>query len=598
MAELFCINIVKGKEDMFQLTTGFCESALTAPLSGDSRGETFTLRWPNPSLQVIDIQRFPERVVQSSTQSLFYLALSDTLSLIWLVIPPSTGMEELVSTFQIEIGYCVKLREYTLVAARNGRNVVVPLSITHSNTVYPLLGNPVFNSSLFRLSANALVYRYTNTCSSSSATWQSTPLGDYGARTIRQVVTAEGKGFNDCVVYLRVVWKNKIRQVASSGILGRFAVDCVGVDADGDAVSVSFFGSSVISDMFDVGDCIRCRNPAFVDKGESGYSEKLNVFDWSSTPGCCAGAEHLIPKHPRYVFFSCSVQYLVECCEVGDIVSVYGEVAAFSPTTLVNTRYGHVGRSVVELRDLNSLQHSIEVTLWGDMGAIVVPVVGEQWCFSNFLVRIFGGRITASSRCVSSAFVMSPKGRVDVASNERPEEQPPHTSKQEEVAGGTHDADIVQLVFDLDEISESLPVLAKVKGVKHPLTYTACSACGRKVGNETSVCSSCPEASVEERFLVQLELSDGIRSARAFGLESVGKELFGFDTSTLLRYRKDSPNFERLITHELIGLPALFWLEQSLGGVTQVKRCQRVDMARCAAVVLGAVEQIMSEGGL
>ncbi|RNF09396.1 hypothetical protein TraAM80_02193 [Trypanosoma rangeli] len=566
---------------MDALSRGFCACAMVGGLP-HGEGGSWALRWSSPRVQVVDIQRYPKFVADSFAVSRFYLAASDSASLIWLVIPPGSEMEELVDTFQIEVGCCVTLNEYSVVAAKNGLNVVVPLSISYSGTELSLLGNPTFDATLFHLSSEALTKRRGNVkpCTSRA-------VEEYPKLSLIDLVEAKGHELGDYTLTLRVIWKGKRRQLPAIGLATRFIFDCIGVDSNGDAMCISCTGHAALNDMFSVGDCVCVTNACLTNCGEAKDALRLQFSERSFGVLCGAEAGDTIPAHPSRMFGARSVTHATQHSNIGDIATVEGVVVAVSPTTLVNTKRGRVERSAITLQDTVSSVSSclIEVTLWDEFSRSVTPAVGERWCLCGFVVGEFMRRLTLSSRSGSGAIKMEPKSQAPLFSVDRTETMMPLNRDEN---------DALQVVLDLHEASETLPVLAKIQRVRLPLTYMACRGCSRQMHGNVLSCAACGGCTIEERFFVRLELSDGLCAVSAVGFAQIGEALFGVDLPTLLRRRQVSSVYESTIAREVVGLPLLFWLLRSPDdSLLHVVRCQHIGMARCAATLLGAVVHMM-----
>ncbi|RNF26551.1 uncharacterized protein Tco025E_01154 [Trypanosoma conorhini] len=568
---------------MDALSEGFCACALAGGLPRGAGG-SWVSRWPSPRVQVVDIQRYPKLVTDPFEVPRFYVAASDSASLIWLVIPPGSEMEELIDTFQIEVGCCIMLSEYSVVTARNGLNVVVPLSISYSATELSLLGNPVFDAALFNLSTESLTKRRgaVKPCRSRAAE-------EYPRLSLIDLVEARGHGLGDYALPLRMVWKGRQRQLPASGSATRFIFDCIGVDNNGDAIYISCAGPSALHDMFSVGDCVCATNGCLTNRGGAEDALRLQLSERSFGVLCAAEAGDAIPTHPSRMFGAMSVTQVTQRSGIGDVATVEGVVAAVSPTTLVNTKRGQVERTAISLQDATAPPTSsclIEVTLWDEFSRSVTPAVGERWCLCGFLVGEFMRRLTLSSRYGSAAIRMAPTSQAPVLPVDRTETTKPVNRDE---------SDALQVVLGLEEASESLPVLAKIQRVRTPLTYVACRGCGRQMRGNASSCAACGGCTMEERFFVRLELSDGLCAVSAVGFAQVGETLFGVDLPTLMRRRRASPVYEDAIAREVVGLPLLFWLLRSSDdSLLHVVRCQHIDMARCAATLLGAVTQMMA----
>nr|CCC89943.1 conserved hypothetical protein [Trypanosoma congolense IL3000] len=579
------------------LSLGFCESVLQKCGSSASSALTQLTQWASPAVQIIDIQRYPQKIPEdrNTTSCCFYLAVSDSISLLWVVVPPETEMEELISTFQIEIGFCIKLDAYMVATAKNGLNVVIPISITYSENSLPLVGNPVFDPLTFKLSNRALTRRCRT--ANGGAVLQVAQAAECTAVSIRRVVETGGKGLGDYSVHVRVAWKGKMRQLPPVGGTNRFLIDFVGVDAAGDAILIVMSGGPALEGIFQCGQCVVMRNPSLTLAGEGGEVESLKTHEWLSTVSSDgADMEDEIPIQPSFMFGVVSVRDVINSASVGDVVSVEGLTVSVSPTTIVNTRRGHVEKSLVVLRDSTSVSYYIDVTLWSEFSRIVQPIVGERWCFFRVVTRVFMDKLIISTKNMSAAFVMSPRPPQQADMVHQKVNESLNVPQSGDVAAScSTSSDVVQVVLDLDDASESLPVLAKIKRIRLPLSYHACALCGKRVGAGAARCAGCPEALVEERFLVFLEICDGLRVVSALGFADVGEALFGIDAATLFQRRREVPHFEHMIANKIIGIPLLFWLSTTGRDMARVIKCQYVDMAHCALTVASAVEQLLCE---
>ncbi|KAG8349113.1 hypothetical protein ERJ75_000713800 [Trypanosoma vivax] len=575
---------------MDALAVGFCEGAISYSKPEAGSGEDFFLLWPSPTLQVVDIQRYPLTVTDASVTSRFYLAMSDSASLIWLVIPPGTDIEKLVSEFQIETGHCITLREYDLLKARNGFNVVVPITINYSVAASLLIGNPVYDTSLFSLSSRALVRHPDATIR--VLAFKPTETDGCPMLGIRHIFSIKGRTPEDSVVCLRMIWKGKLRKFSTGHSADRFVFGCVALDSEGDAILTECFGSAPFYDMFDAGECVQVTNVSLAHHDKPGHGVRLQISEQISTVKRSAEYQNdNFPLHPCFMFGSKAVGDAAGYVEVGDIVSVEGIVAAVFPSALVVTRRGRVEQSKLLLQDYTSPSATLEVVLWGDMSQDVRAAVGERWCFVNFVVRMFMQTLTISSMVSSAAFKMNTDTR------------PPHGQRFESVplnytppppaASNETETEFLHVVFDLEEAAESLPVLAKVQRVELPVMYSACVECSGEVLDAARGCQVHGSASVEDRFVVRVELSDGLCALTAVGFSSVGEALFGMDAALFLQCRRESPNFERDVATNMVGLPFIFWLGRLPGGAVHIIKCQHLSMAHSAAAMLGAVEQVM-----
>lgn len=123
------------------LSTGFCQFVIESSVSA-RESEALPLQWASPRLQVLDIQRFPP-IPREKEPSRFYLAASDAVSLIWVVVPPQTALESDIAQFNVDVGCFLTLQKYTLVPATNGRSVVIAIQATFTPHASPLVGAPI-----------------------------------------------------------------------------------------------------------------------------------------------------------------------------------------------------------------------------------------------------------------------------------------------------------------------------------------------------------------------------------------------------------------------------------------------------------------------
>lgn len=171
--------------------------------------------WPHPCVQVVDLQRYPQEVEETTpAPSLFYVAVSDAESLLWLLVPPGTEMEELVASYQIDVGCCVTLRDYAVVTAANGYNVLVLLRVDYSPNPLSLIGHPRYDANLFQLSPRALTLSHRDSGNSAkrvedaaaAAAEGKTPYGE--EIVLRDLVERPECAMKAWWVTLRILWKS------------------------------------------------------------------------------------------------------------------------------------------------------------------------------------------------------------------------------------------------------------------------------------------------------------------------------------------------------------------------------------------------------
>ena len=248
------------------------------------------VHWDSPILQVIDIQLFKDRS-PSDASPRFYLALSDTKSLLWGIAPPSSALEAMIKDSILEIGSLVCVDDYAIVMARNKRKVLVLASVSVSNAApLSLIGHPLIDDTIFHLSSNSLVEKQRQLDLQAQLLAQG--RGSKGRRSTgsagdhqqqppqqRNPVSARKRTglatlWNDhevlgnfenshlWYVYVRVVWKSKLRKIVgggdadSAGSSSRCIFDAIVVDENGDAVKVVFNGGRKLHEKFQVPDCL------------------------------------------------------------------------------------------------------------------------------------------------------------------------------------------------------------------------------------------------------------------------------------------------------------------------------------------------------
>lgn len=138
------------------LSSGFCREVLGTTFSA-TEYEAFKSKWGAVRLQIVDVQRYPP-IPRKGERSRFYLAASDGETLVWVVIPPRTALEQDIAQFQLDIGCVVTLQEYLLLQAENGHAVVVTRHVSYSPHSRPLLGSPTWDPTLVSLSSAALLH--------------------------------------------------------------------------------------------------------------------------------------------------------------------------------------------------------------------------------------------------------------------------------------------------------------------------------------------------------------------------------------------------------------------------------------------------------
>lgn len=242
------------------LSTGFCqfviESSTSAPAS-----EALSSQWAVPHLQVIDIMRFP-LTPRAKEPSRFYLAASDSVFLIWVIVLPQTVLESNIAQFLVDIGCLLTLQKYTIVPAVNGRNVVIAEQATYTPHASPLVGVPTIHPAMpIVLSPGALQNHTEPTAIASHGL--STEMEEvrqaletYVTVTLQEIVHHPSGVLHAWKIDLQWVWIGTPYRSGGGGGGGAEAVDMsdksrrrvqhtlktVAMDMNGDLIPCTFYG--------------------------------------------------------------------------------------------------------------------------------------------------------------------------------------------------------------------------------------------------------------------------------------------------------------------------------------------------------------------
>ncbi|KPI88247.1 hypothetical protein ABL78_2671 [Leptomonas seymouri] len=608
---------------MEALTTGFCEAALLQHLAvGEVEG--WHRQWPQPTLQIVDVQRYPRRPTIESGPCRFYLAASDGSSLVWLVVPPRTPLEEAIAGFELEVGCCVTLLSHTLVTAANGLNVVVPQQVKYSSNTLRLLGQPTCHEGLFSLSTSSPLQR----CSEGKGRGIA-GTGSAAARrpshriAVRDFLENPERALGNWSIAVRVVWRGREYQMnSSSRTFGstsvgastpRYVFRCLLIDERGDGIVAAFFGGEELLDRVRLHDCLLlAQGTVKWCAGEMAAPVELQ-FGEKSIEGTVDAerAQQAFPFYPAALVGELAedlrtVSEVLADAQVGDFTSVVGRVVAVQASTQITTKRGRVWRCVVTLADdtnsiisnsssgggiavrgINRSSCYVDATLWGDIAESVEPSIGELWVFHSCAVHLFQQRKTLSSRASTMAVQLRPLPHP----TETPAAAPPSVCSSNKAASANTpllatantksvavNADVflpapgsksVQFVLDLHEASPTLPVLAHVQEVVAPLLTWNCVACrdAVTVGSHdhrseflAEHCHVCGGTELSPKYHLRVWLSDGLSTALVTLHGSTAEMLLESTALQVARTLQQRPVASLELRARLVGVPVLMWL--------------------------------------
>lgn len=626
---------------MEALSVGFCVAAVTLS-QAPKEVAAWQAQWPQPTVQVVDIQRYPRVPTTVSGPSRFYVAVSDSESLAWLVVPPRTPLEDAIAAFAIEVGCCMTLLSHALVTAANGLNVVVPLQVQYTHSTARLLGQPRITESLFPLSAQSLLRRCTDdeedAAAAAAVDLQQRPSHPIA---LRDFTEAPQRALGNWCVTARVVWKGRayalnaqggrfdtggVNLRGSCGGYGtstRFVFRCLLADERGDAMVAAFFGVEALGERVLLHGCYRLAHGTVKwGTGESGAPVELQFTEKSIEAELPRGpASSPFPLYPSALVGEAAAQVrrvgsIVEAAQFGDYVSVVGVVVAVQPKTLIHARQSRVWRTVVTLGDQDE-DHAtahvargsgpyIEVTLWDDAGDLVEPALGEPWLFHQCAVQLFQQRKTLSSRRSTMAVQLVPRPRAASPTEHNGDPEPeasagaPATHAPTPAAAAP--AKAMQLVLELHESSPTLPVLARVQAVEQPLLLWTCAVCQRDGEAQPAVCGRCGAADAYPTLRVRVWLSDGLCVRLAVAHRSVAEALLGLSSVMLARQLEREPRAAATaLCESLVGTPVLVWLlagvDDDVAGTPRfmIAGCQHVDYVPGCHTLLSVMDALASE---
>ncbi|KAI5686648.1 hypothetical protein MNV84_03292 [Leishmania braziliensis] len=595
---------------MEALSTGFCAAALVQSLA-PNEVEAWQQQWPQPTLQVVDIQRYPPVPAASCGPSRFYVAVSDSESVAWVVVPPCTTLEDSVAAFEIEVGCCVTLLSHALVTAPNGLNVIVALQVKYSNNTFRLLGQPTCAKALFPLSAQSLLHRQDTDAKAHRAV-VTAPQRPSHSIAIRDFMEAPQRALGNWCVTARVVWKGRAYPLNSHvsrfngssdtrcGVAGgspRFVFRCLLVDEHSDAMVAVFFGGEALGERVRLHGCYRlAQGMVKWGSGENGAPIELQFVEKSIEEELTADdIRRMFPFHASVLVGEVaqqlrSVLVVIETAQVGGYVSVVGTVVAVQSSTQITTKRGRVWRSVVTLAnstdDSAAMRGSsgpfVEVTLWGEVAETVEPALGERWVFHPCVVQLFQHRKTLSSLTSTMAVKLVPResgGKHAALATAPPrwegeeggaDAAPTTGSADEAVHNPQVPQKYMQLVLDLEEASPTLPVLTRVQEVVPPLLDWFCTKCNQTqqrvvtAGNTATgfptACAHCRATQLCPTLHLCVWLSDGLCAGLAAFHGCAAESLLEASPAEVARCVEREVSLAAEMCDRLVGLPVLVWL--------------------------------------
>lgn len=103
-------------------------------------------------------------------------------------------------------------------------------------------------------------------------------------------------------------------------------------------------------------------------------------------------------------------------------------------------------------------------------------------------------------------------------------------------------------------------------------------------------CLSCSSSTTELRFLLRMDITDGVdQLSGVVGFTSVAETLFGETTASFLNKIAADPTFGQRSIADLIGLPVLVKVAKSGTGVRHILELKHVDLAMTAIEVANAI---------
>lgn len=627
------------------ISSGFCHYCHnTEPLASlDELRATQESLWQRPVLQLLDIQNF----VSGNEPPRFYLALSDGRHCVWGIVPPGSALESEIHSSEVECGCLLTIADYVVVAAKCGKCVMIILDASSSSTHFSLIGEPVVNAKWMPLSSKSLIQQRSDVMAVATANAggraSTRNHRQFTARLLHEFMPENGVVMLDPMdrwsISGRVLWKSKLRKAdkMSGASMGaglrtaaddddgglRYVFDCVLVDQRGDAMKLVFWGCKKYFDAVEHGKCIRVSDgtvkrssnnePLYLSFQERSLVEPLGDDEDADDDGGESGS---MPEKPKRLIGSCaepflSVSDVLHSRGIGDVVTVQGIVVAVQPCVQIRTVRGNVDKMTVVLRDAQPYrsgggqhagpQSSIELTLWDETARTCRASPGQLWCLRDVTVRFFGSVKQLSTRASSEMFELplafletGDPAAVFAVSGSARKSGPATSGKQTTSAVQSSNMDACMegspffFGFCHSDVSETSFVLCRISHIKLPLFYVACKSCG--VQMKGVACLSCSSSATELRFLLRMDISDGVeRMAGVVGFTSVAETLFGETTASFLSKVAANPSFGSASIADLIGLPVLMKIAKSGTGIRHILDLKHVDLSKAANAIACAI---------
>ncbi|CUI15614.1 replication factor-A protein 1-like, putative [Bodo saltans] len=415
----------------------------------------------------------------------------------------------------------------------------------------------------------------------------------------------------------------------------RYVFDCVLVDGRGDAMKLVFYGCRRHFESVTQGKCVRVCD-GLVKRGDNHEPICLNFQERSiveplseEDDGRSIDGDQQVhgvppddisnsmPTKPTRLIGACAVPFLtvgdvVRNRGVGDLITVQGQVVATQPCVQIRTVRGNVDKMSITLRECAQRGSqaapssgpllSIEVTLWDESARTCRAMPGELWCIRDATVRFFGSVKQLSTRASSELFqlpatfldswdpatVFAVPGKNDEHKKRTRTIEPVHLVDEEEDGGPRLEG--APFFFDVCHANnaETSFLLCRIYHIKLPLFYVACKSCGGQM--KGMACLSCSSSTTELRFLLRMDITDGVdQLSGVVGFTSVAETLFGETTASFLNKIAADPTFGQRSIADLIGLPVLVKVAKSGTGVRHILELKHVDLAMTAIEVANAI---------
>lgn len=629
------------------ISAGFCHHCHhTEPLASlDELKATQESLWQRPVLQLLDIQMFSPEIGQGQEPPRFYLALSDSRHCVWGIVPPASPLEAAIHSADLECGCLITIIDYVVVAAKCGKCVMVILDASYSSTPFSLIGEPTANRKWMPLSHKSLIQQHAQAAAAAAGRASARAHHkNFTERLLHEFLPENGVVMLDPMerwaITGRVLWKSKLRRTDKSFGHGaatrgdnadddgafRYVFDCVLVDARGDAMKLVFWGCRRYFDVVTQGMCVRAcdglvkrgdhNEPICLHFQERSIVEPLEGGDAGNGDHDDVSRPSTIPTRPSRLIGACAEPFLsvgdvVRSRSVGDVVTVQGLVVAIQPCVQIRTVRGNMDKMSLTLRDAATTRAgaasavpamvTIEVTLWDEAARTCTAAPGQWWCLRDVTVRYFGSVKQLSSRASSEMFQLPPAfleswdpatvfalptDNVSVAGGGAKMRTQPDSIKQNDRGPWLQGA---PFFFDFNPSNaETSFVLCRIGHIKLPLFYVACQSCG--VQMKGVACLSCSSTATELRFLLRMDVTDGVDVfTSVVGFTSVAEALFGETTASFLSKISANPAFGSLAIAEVMALPVLVKLAKSGTGVRHILELKHVDLAKTASAVADAI---------